>query len=93
MHTDPKAKEEISRAVAKIQGGVLAVVCGLIGGVGPFYHDGLASSRRRTPGWLPSSVTLKLFHRVFGYMARQCHRIVVWGLDRGCTGLDHRVHL
>jgi hypothetical protein len=36
MNRDPKAKEEISRAVAKIQGGVLAVVCGLIGGVGLF---------------------------------------------------------
>jgi hypothetical protein len=36
MRTDPKAKEEISRAVAKIQGGVLAVVCGLIGGLGLF---------------------------------------------------------
>jgi hypothetical protein len=36
MGRDPKAKEEISRAVAKIQGGVLAVVCGLIGGVGLF---------------------------------------------------------
>ena len=36
MHTDPKAGEEISRAVAKIQGGVLAVVCGLIGGLGVF---------------------------------------------------------
>jgi hypothetical protein len=36
MNRDPKEKEEISRAVAKIQGGVLAVVCGLIGGVGLF---------------------------------------------------------
>jgi hypothetical protein len=36
MRTDPKAKEEISRAVAKIQGGVLAVVCGLISGLGLF---------------------------------------------------------
>ena len=34
MRTDPKAREEISRAVAKIQGGVLAVVFGLIGGLG-----------------------------------------------------------
>jgi hypothetical protein len=36
MRTDPKAKEEISRAVAKIQAWVLAVVCGLIGGLGLF---------------------------------------------------------
>ena len=36
MRTDPKAKEEISRVVAKIQGGVLAMVCGLIGGLGLF---------------------------------------------------------
>ncbi len=36
MGTNPKANEEISRAVAKIQGGVLAVVCGLIGGMGLF---------------------------------------------------------
>ena len=36
MSTDPKAKEEISRAVAKIQGGVLALVCGLMGGLGLF---------------------------------------------------------
>jgi hypothetical protein len=36
MHTDPKTKEEISRVVAKIQAGVLAVVCGLIGGLGLF---------------------------------------------------------
>ena len=37
MRTDQKAKEEISRAVIKIQGGVLAVVCGLIGGLGLFF--------------------------------------------------------
>jgi hypothetical protein len=36
MRTDPKAKEEISRAVAKIEGGVLAVVFGLVGGLGLF---------------------------------------------------------
>jgi len=36
MPADPKSKEEISLAVAKIQGGVLAVVCGLIGGLGLF---------------------------------------------------------
>ena len=36
MRTDPKAKEEISQAVAKIQVGVLAVVCGLMGGLGLF---------------------------------------------------------
>lgn len=36
MGTDPKAKEEISRTVAKIQAGVLAMVCGLIGGGGLF---------------------------------------------------------
>jgi hypothetical protein len=36
MGTDPKAKEEISRAVARIHGGVLAVVCGLICGSGLF---------------------------------------------------------
>jgi len=37
MRTDQKAREEeISRAVAKMQAGVLAVVCGLIGGLGIF---------------------------------------------------------
>jgi hypothetical protein len=36
MRTDPKAKEVLSQAVAKIQAGVLAVVCGLIGGLGLF---------------------------------------------------------
>jgi hypothetical protein len=36
MHTNPKAKEEISRAVARIQAGVMAFVCGLIGGLGIF---------------------------------------------------------
>lgn len=36
MHKDPKTKEEISQAVARIQAGVLAVVCGLIGGLGLF---------------------------------------------------------
>jgi len=36
MGTDPKTKEELSRAVAKIQAGVLAFVCGLIGGLGLF---------------------------------------------------------
>lgn len=37
MRTDPKAREEeISRSVAKMQAGVLALVCGLIGGLGLF---------------------------------------------------------
>lgn len=36
MGTDPKAREEISRAVAKMQAGVLAVACALIGGLGLF---------------------------------------------------------
>jgi len=37
MRTDPKAREEeIGRAVAKMQAGVLAWVCGLIGGLGLF---------------------------------------------------------
>lgn len=36
METDPKGKEELSRAVARIQAGVLAVACGLIGGLGLF---------------------------------------------------------
>ena len=36
MGTDSKGDEELSRVVAKIQGGVLAVVCGLIGGLGLF---------------------------------------------------------
>jgi hypothetical protein len=35
MHTDPKA-EEISRAVARIQAGVLAFVCAVLGGLGLF---------------------------------------------------------
>lgn len=35
MHTDPQA-EEISRAVARIQAGVLAFVCALLGGLGLF---------------------------------------------------------
>ena len=36
MRTDSKGDEELSRVVAKIQGGVLAVVCGLMGGLGLF---------------------------------------------------------
>ncbi len=36
MGTDFKSNEELSRVVAKIQGGVLAVVCGLMGGLGLF---------------------------------------------------------
>ena len=36
MRTDPKGKEEISRAVVRIQAGVLAFVGALIGGVGLF---------------------------------------------------------
>ena len=36
MRRDSKAREEISQAVARIQGGVLAMVCGLIGGFGLF---------------------------------------------------------
>lgn len=36
MGKDQKMSEEISSAVAKIQGGVLAVVFGLIGGLGLF---------------------------------------------------------
>jgi hypothetical protein len=36
MGTDSKGDEELSRVVAKIQGGVLAVVCGLMGGLGLF---------------------------------------------------------
>ena len=35
MHTDPNA-EEISRAVARIQAGVLAFVCAVLGGLGLF---------------------------------------------------------
>ena len=36
MGTDPKGKEELSRAVAKIQAGALAFVGGVIGGLGLF---------------------------------------------------------
>ncbi len=36
MGTDSMGDEELSRVVAKIQGGVLAVVCGLMGGLGLF---------------------------------------------------------
>jgi hypothetical protein len=36
MRTDPNGKEEISRAVARIQARVLAFVGGLIGGLGLF---------------------------------------------------------
>ena len=36
METNPKAKEELSWAVAKIQAGVLALVGGLMGGLGLF---------------------------------------------------------
>jgi hypothetical protein len=36
MGTDPKKRDDISRTVARLQGGVLAVVCGLIGGMGLF---------------------------------------------------------
>lgn len=36
METDQKEKEELSRAVARIQAGVLAFACGLIAGLGLF---------------------------------------------------------
>jgi len=36
MARDSKGNDELSRVVAKIQGGVLAVVCGLMGGLGLF---------------------------------------------------------
>ena len=36
METDPNGKEELSRAVARIQAGVMAIACGLIGGLGLF---------------------------------------------------------
>lgn len=36
MGTDSKGNDELSRAVVKIQAGVLAVVCGLMGGLGLF---------------------------------------------------------
>jgi hypothetical protein len=36
MPTKPKAKEEISGAVAKIHAGILAFVCAIIGGLGLF---------------------------------------------------------
>ena len=36
MGTEPKGEEELSRAVARIQAGVLAIACGLIGGLGLF---------------------------------------------------------
>ncbi len=37
MPTNPKAKEELSGAVAKIQAGVLAFVCAILGGLGLFF--------------------------------------------------------
>ncbi|HNP60166.1 MAG TPA: hypothetical protein PKM72_04955 [Nitrospirales bacterium] len=37
MGTDFKSNEELSRVVAKIQAGVLAVVCALMGGLGLFF--------------------------------------------------------
>jgi hypothetical protein len=37
MQTNPQENEEITRAVTKIQAGVLAFVCAVLGGVGVFF--------------------------------------------------------